>query len=260
MTATESAERSTVLGCSAMGCHRVWGEAAGRSHCSTVLSFHTLFLISIPWDQCRNFDHLSSVRTRLELTLALVFAAGQWVSLTETLRPFRWLLPSSVALSLSLSFSLTVSLSAAALTPFLFYPLSHLLFSSRPSFPPLFLFFSHPLLPPFLHSPSLSVCQKRQQSRWSANLLSFPQCIVVCVCVPCWTRDSGVIRFPVTARDPKTMSEVWSIAGQVPAAGGRDDGWDLDIIASSDDKAAGQGWEAYCQMFSITDDSLLITE
>lgn len=162
MTATESAERSTVLGCSAMGCHRVWGEAAGRSlllilhyYCSTVLSFHTLFLISIPWDQCRNFDHLSSVRTRLELTLALVFAAGQWVSLTETLRPFRWLLPSSVALSLSLSFSLTVSLSAAALTPFLFYPLSHLLFSSRPSFPPLFLFFSHPLLPPFLHSPSL---------------------------------------------------------------------------------------------------------
>lgn len=141
------------------------------------------------------------------------------------------------------------SLSSFILQPsILSSPLS-LLFPSPP-----------PSLPPFSLSPSLSVCQKRQQRRWSANLLSFPQCIVVCVCVPCWTRDSGVIRFPVTARDPKTMSEVWSIAGQVPAAGGRDDGWDLDIIASSDDKAAGQGWEAYCQMFSITDDSLLITE
>ena len=167
------------------------------------------------------------------------------------------------------SFSLSLIFYSPAVDPFL------LSFSSSPipfSLPSSILSLSLSLPLSACHSVTRSLWpetdnavrkkkKKRQQSRWSANLLSFLQCIVVRVCVrPCWTRDSGVIRFPVTARDPKTMSEVWSIAGQVPAAGRRDDGWDLDIVASSDDKAGGQGWEAYCQMYSITDDSLLITE
>lgn len=217
MTATESAERSTVLGCSAMGCHRVWGEAAGRSHCSTVLSFHTLFLISTPWDQCRNFDHLSSVRTRLELTLALVFAAGQWVSLTETLRPFRWLLPSSVALSLSLSFSLTVSLSAAALTPFLFYPLSHLLFSSRPSFPPLFLFFSHPLLPPFLHSPSLPLSPSAKKGKPVVSKSSVFPAVHCCMCLRA-VLDTGQRSHPLSCHSSWPENHEWGLVDSWPGA------------------------------------------
>lgn len=84
-----------------------WGWAAGQSHCSTIQSscFYThiqLFQIFTPWGQCWNCVHLSSLHTQLELTLAFIFAAGQWVSLTETFRPLRWLLSSSVSLSLSL--------------------------------------------------------------------------------------------------------------------------------------------------------------
>lgn len=70
----------------------------------------------------------------------------------------------------------------------------------------------------------------------------------------CWIQDRRVIRFPVTACDPKTMSEIRSIAGQVPAAGREAM---VGIIASSDNMAR-QGWWAYRQMYSIRDDSLQI--
>lgn len=199
------------------------------------------------------------------------------VSETETFRPFRWLLSSSVSLSLSMPLFVCFHFHRV------FSPLfPYLLISISASYS-LLLFFQHhyfslsPLqssllssLPlSFYNSLSLSglrhsAVKRRQQSWWSANLLSFLRSIAVCVyiyvCVAQRrTQDRRLIRFPVTACDPKTMSEVRSIAGQVPAAEGRDDGWALEIIASSDNMAvqAGQG---YCRMYSITDDSLLITE
>lgn len=264
-------------------CGAAWlrsGWAAGQSRCSTILTscFYTyiqLFRIFTPWGQCWNCVHLSSLHTQLELTFAFIFAAGKWVSLTETSRPFRWLLSYSVSLSHSLLLFVCAHPTRFG-SPFV------CLLISISSFSPVVLFFPHhPFRPPFFHPPPLclshsstpslwpetdSAVGRRQQTRWSANLLSFPLSIAVCVCMcvcvaQCWIRDRTVIRFPVTACDPKNHD--WGAVDSWPGACCRErgDGWDLDIIASSDNMAAeeGQGWEGYCQMYSIIDDLLLIT-
>lgn len=88
-----------------------WSWLAGQSHCSTILSscfcaHLQQFLIFTPWGHCWNCIHLSSLHSQLELTLAFIFAVGQWVSLTETFRPLRWLLFSSVSFSLCFSLHL----------------------------------------------------------------------------------------------------------------------------------------------------------
>lgn len=254
-----------------------WGKAEGREVTSQqnciIVFFFTLtfnyFWIFTPWDQCWNCVHLSSLHTQLELPLASFFAAGLWVSLTETLRPVRWLLSfSSLRLSLCLFFPVS-SLIRFPL-PLLYFILcffpSLISFSSSSSLPlPLALLLSLILL----HSSSLffSLADRRQivlsKERNKVGgqqilCLSHGALLRVCVWVRacvwvhvhvahCWIQDSRVIRFPVTACDPKNHE--WGPVDSWPGAccRGRGDGWKQEIMASWDNMAAeaGQCWKAY---------------
>lgn len=147
----------------------------------------------------------------------------------------------------------------------------------------IFAFFLHilffPLLPPFSHPLFVSsrltrlltlsdqrqiVLSKEGNRAGGRQILCFSrgassyECVYVCV-AHCWTLDSRVIRFPVTACDLK--SHEWGPVDSWPGAccRGRGNGWHLEIMASWDNMAVelGQGWKAYCQMYSITADSLL---
>ena len=142
-----------------------------------------------------------------------------------------------LSLYLSPSLSLTVSLSAPALTPFLCYPLSHLLFSSLPSFPPLFLFFTHPFLPPFFHSPSLplSFCLSLTHSLWpeTDNAVGkkkkkatepvvskssvFPA-VHCCMCLRVSVLDTGQRSHPLSCHISWPENHEWGLVDSWPGA------------------------------------------
>lgn len=192
---------------------------------STVSDFY-------PRGQCWNCIHLSSLYTQLELTLAFIFAAGQWVSLTETFSPLRWLLSWSVTFSLSLPLFFFCAHPHPVCFLFLCILISISSFSSFVPFTIPFFFSSILSLCLSLHhSPTLAwdrECCRKKATELVFSKSSVPPAEYHCmhvystgyVCVSqCWIQDRGVICFPVTACDPKTMSEVRSIAGKVPAAG-----------------------------------------
>lgn len=207
----------------------VWGETMQQGSSTAVSCCHvsTLYLtisdfFTPPWGRCWNRVHLSSLHTQLELTCAFIFARGWWVSPTQTFRPLRRLLSSSVSLPISLPLFACAHSNHAR---FLF-----LCFS----FPPFFFHFLSFLSSLFLFSTLRPLSGTRQivlseeaNRSGGQQILCVSRrasmCVLACVCVcvaQYWIWDRRVICFPVTACDPKTTSEVWSIAGQVPAAGG----------------------------------------
>lgn len=190
-----------------------WVWPAGQSSCSPMLlvCFHAhvqLFQIFTPWGQCWNCVHLSSLHTRQELTLAFICAAGQWASLTETFRPLRWLLS-----FLSLYHSLRL-LFLCQLQPDLpFSPYFNLHFClGSPSFFSSFVCPSPLLLHTALWFETDCTVRRRQQSWWSANLLSFLQSTSVCVhvhmtdSVESKTRQSSAFRSQRVTQKPQERS------------------------------------------------------
>lgn len=179
-----------------------WGQG---SHITVELylciffTYVQLLQIFTPWDQCWNCVHLSSLHTQLELTLASFFAAGLWVSPTETLRPVRWLLSFSFSSSFSLPlFPCVLSNRVSSLSN------SPLFYSSLLFFFSYFLFIPPPpalLLSPVLsHSSTFfhwlqtdSTVKGKQQSWWSANFMSFPWRLAACarLCVRGTLLDTG---------------------------------------------------------------------
>lgn len=171
-----------------------------------------------PWGQCWNCVHLSSLHTQQELTLAFISTVGRWVGLTETLRPLRWLLSSSVALSFPLPLSDSVQSNQFPLI-YLFLLISrsaHSSFSYRfcihfpiflsfcPSLSP-FSGLAHLASPVFLSEHHSSMCDK-VDVRHEIHLLSYHS----------WW--------------PKNTSEDWSLPGG--CLQGQRIWRDLHIIAS----------------------------
>lgn len=175
-------------------------------HCSTMLSpasqltFHFSFFIFTLWGHCRDFVHLRvGANSSIHLCYRTV-SGSDW-----DLQPFK-MIAFLFCLFISLSLSLCHSLSASALTRFVFassvYNLFFLLFSVHPHFLSLPLFPLHPFFsssflsasifptPSLWHETDTGV-GGRQQSWWSANLLTFLQSTTVCVCVCGTVLDTG---------------------------------------------------------------------
>lgn len=238
-------------------------------HCIYTLRFNSIWFVAL--GTAAEIVSISHPLTRSWswLTLASFFAAGLRVSPTETLRPVRWLLP---------FFRLFIFLSASRFSPnhasslplvcFFFLIISSLFFSRL--FPPSH--FSLSLSLAFIYFLSLagdrSHCQRRATKTVVSKSCVFPAaqrllsrcaCAFVCVCV--WegeiaghrTAESSAFLSQLVTQ--KTMSEVQSIAGQVPAAGGREGNHGLIRVCSR-----GQGNKAHCQMYFIMWDLLPITE
>lgn len=96
-------------------------------------------------------------------------------------------LPSTFNPSLSVSFSSFSFLHSSPPPPLLFLP-SSVFLSLYPSDSP----------PPFLCPETDSAVERRQQRRWSANLLSFPLSIAMCECVCGTVLDTGQESHPLS--------------------------------------------------------------
>lgn len=224
----------------------VWGETMQQGSSTAVSCCHvsTLYLTILdfftpPWGWCCNRVHLSSLHTQLELTRAFIFAGGWWVSPTQTFRPLRRLLSSSVSLPISLPLFACAHSNHAR---FLF-----LCFS----FPPFFFHFLSFLSSPFslfYTAPTLwhetdSAVGGSQQIRWSANLVCFPRsinvCACMCVCVCGTVLDMGQESHLLSCHSLWPKNHKWGLVDSWPGACCRRRGerWDFDVISSSDNIA-----------------------